>query len=137
MELKTLHICLEISNFSKSLEFYRPLLRATGFVEAWGDKSSYAGFKNGIITVVIGESKPRRVTRQAPTGEELAVSDHVGFSVGRREDVDAIAQAMAAAGFKPLFPAQEYPEFGHGFYAVTFCDSDNNVIEFGHYTYPV
>jgi hypothetical protein len=43
---------------------------------------------------------------------------------------------MATAGFTPLFPAKEYPEFSPDFYAVTFCDADNNVIEFGHSSPP-
>jgi len=76
------------------------------------------------------------VIRQAPTGQEIAVADHLGFSVGSREDVDAIASAMATAGFTPLFPAKEYREFSPDFYAVTFCDADNNVIEFGHSSLP-
>ena len=62
----------------------------------------------------------------------VAALRDISFSVGRREDVDAIASAMSAAGVTPLFPAREYPEFAPGFYAVTFCDPDNNVIEFGH-----
>ena len=136
MELRTVHICLEVASFKKAMEFYRPLLQAAGFVEAWGDSATYCGFKNGTITVAIAESKPRRVIRQAPTGQEIAVADHLGFSVGSREDVDAIARAMATAGFTPLFPAKEYPEFSPDFYAVTFCDADNNVIEFGHFSLP-
>ena len=63
-------------------------------------------------------------------GREFVVTDHVGFHPERREDVDAVAVAMEAAGFAPLFPAADYPEFGPGFHAVTFCDPDNNVIEF-------
>jgi len=41
--------------------------------------------------------------RGAPTGEEFVVADHVGISIGRREDVDALAGAMREAGFTPLF----------------------------------
>jgi len=41
-------------------------------------------------------------------------------------------RVSSEAGIEPLFGAKEYPEFGTGFYAVTFCDADNNVIEFGH-----
>ena len=98
--------------------------------------STLAGYTNGTVTVFVGESRPRRMTRNAPTGEEFVVTDHLDFSMGRREDVDAVATAMAAAGYKPLFSAQEYPEFGPGFYAVTFCDPDNNVLEFGHRASP-
>jgi predicted lactoylglutathione lyase len=50
--------------------------------------------------------------------------------------VDVIVAAMQHAGVKPLFPAQEHPEFGPGFYAVTFVDPDQNVVEFGHRAQP-
>jgi predicted lactoylglutathione lyase len=136
MELKSIHVCLEVSDFPKAMAFWRPMLDAAGFAKGWGDEASYAGYTNGSMTLFFGESKPRRVMRNAPTGQEFVVTDHVGFSVARREDVDAIAGAMTAAGAAPLFPAQEYKEFGPGFYAVTFCDVDNNVIEFGHRALP-
>lgn len=136
MEIRTVHICLEVSDFKKAMGFWGPLTEAGDFVRGWGDGSTYSGFTNGTMTLFIGESTPRRVRRGAPTGEEFVVSDHIGFSVGRREDVDAIVTAMTRAGFAPLFPPQEYHEFGPGFYAVTYCDPDNNVIEFGHRALP-
>jgi len=37
-------------------------------------------------------------------------------------------------GFAPLFSPAEYPEFAKGYYAVSFCDPDNYVIEI--YTCP-
>lgn len=132
MELKAVHICFEVADFKKAMGFWDALFGAAGFAKGWSDDASYAGFTNGTTTVFIGESNPRRVVKKAPTGEEFVVTDHVGFSVGRREDVDAIAAATARAGISPLFAAREYPEFGPGFYAVTFCDPDNNVVEFGH-----
>ncbi|MDD5307770.1 MAG: VOC family protein [Deltaproteobacteria bacterium] len=136
MEIKSVHICLEVADYKKSLEFYGPLFKAAKFAVSWTDEKSYGGYTNGTTTIFIGEAKPRRVVRKRPTGEEFVVVDHVGFSVGDRADVDAIAAAMAAAGVTPLFRAREYPEFGPGFYAVTFCDADNNVIEFGHRSQP-
>jgi catechol 2,3-dioxygenase-like lactoylglutathione lyase family enzyme len=136
MELKSVHVCFEVESYPKAMEFYGPLFQAAGFTAGWTDGATYGGYTNGPMTVFIGESKPRRVAKGAPTGEEFVVTDHLGFSVGRREDVDTLAAAMAAAGFQPLFPAREYVEFGPGFYAVTFCDPDNNVIEFGHRAAP-
>ena len=88
------------------------------------------GWRNENIMLAIGTAKPRRVTRKRPTGQEFVVSDHLGLSVASRGDVDKIDKALKKAGFKPLFAAQEYPEFGPGFYAVTFRDADNNIIEF-------
>lgn len=118
------------------MAFYRPLFTAAGFSPAWTDDKTYGGFRNGSVTLFIGESQPRRVTRQAPTGQEFVVTDHIGLSVARREDIDVLATTMKEAGFAPLFPAQEYPEFGPGFYAITFCDRDNNVLEFCHRAVP-
>jgi predicted lactoylglutathione lyase len=136
MKLRSVHVCFEVESFGRAMEFWRPLLDAAGFEKGWTDDRSFAGFTHGVMTLFVGESRPRRVVRQAPTGGEFVVTDHVGFAVGQREDVDAIAAAMLAAGLKPLFPAAEYAEFGPGFYAVTFCDPDNNVIEFCHRPVP-
>lgn len=125
-----------MEDFKKALEFWGPLFAAAEFARGLSDDTSYAGYSNGTMTLFISESRPRRVRRAAPTGKEFVIADHVGFSLARREDVDAMTAAMQAVGVKPLFPAQEYPEFGPGFYAVTFCDPDNNVIEFAHRTIP-
>jgi len=136
VEIKTVHICFEVVDFKKAMIFWGPLVEAAGFSAGWGDGATYSGFMNGPMTLFIGESKPRRVRRDPPTGEEFVVTDHVGFSLARREDVDAIVAAMTKTGFSPFFPAQECSEFGPGFYAVTYCDLDNNVIEFNHRSMP-
>jgi len=132
MKIKSIHVCLEVASYKRAMKFYKPLFAVAGFKKGISDNATYGGFTNGNMTVFIGMSKPRRVTRNAPTGEEFVVTDHVGFSVARKADVDAVDKAMRKAGFKPLFPAAELPEFGPGFYAVTYCDRDNNVLEFGH-----
>jgi predicted lactoylglutathione lyase len=130
MTIRAVHICLEVADFIKAMEFWRPLFAAGGFLKGWSDDKSYAGYTSGTVTIFVGESAPRRVTRLAPTGREFVVTDHVGITLADREEVETMAMAMAKAGVKPLFPAQEYPEFGPGFFAVTFLDPDNNVIEF-------
>ena len=53
---------------------------------------------------------------------------HAQSCVARAGNPHAVATA--------IFPAKEYPEFSPDFYAVTFCDADNNVIEFGHSSPP-
>ena len=132
MKIKSIHVCLEVGSYKRAMKFYKPLFSAAGFKKGISDNASYGGFTNGNMTVFIGESQPRRVMRKAPTGEEFVVMDHVGFSVAKKADVDTLDKAMRKAGFKPLFPAQVLPEFGPGFYAVTYRDRDNNVLEFGH-----
>ncbi len=136
MEIRAVHICFEVADFRRAMSFWTPLFAVAGFQKGWSDDKTYAGYSNGAYTLFLGESVSRRVSRQAPTGREFVVTDHVGFSTARREDVDAVASAMQQAGHQPLFPAQEYPEFGPGFYAVTFCDPDHNVVEFAHRSIP-
>lgn len=130
MKIAGSHLCFEVDDYARALAFWAPLCSATGFDPLWGDGKTYAGFGNGRTMLAIGVASPRRVQRLPPTGNEFVVADHVGLHVTSRDDVDAVAAAMEEAGFPPLFPAREYPEFGPGFYAVTFCDPDNNVIEF-------
>lgn len=136
MEIRSVHICFEVSDFKKALEFYLPLFQAGGFTKGWGDESTYVGYSLGFLTLFIGQAEKKRVNRLPPTGQEFVVTDHVGVSLGTRQEVEAIAAAMLKAGIKPLFPAQEYPEFGPGFFAVTFCDPDQNVLEFCHRAVP-
>jgi hypothetical protein len=130
MKLIAAHICFEVEDYVQSMKFYDALLGTAGFTRSWGDDKIYTGFINFPFTIVIAETKPRRVSKAAPTGNEFVVTDHVGFYVPTRQDVCDIELAMKNAGYEPLFPAREYPEFGKGFFAVTFCDADNNVIEF-------
>lgn len=127
------HICMEIANLRQSLRFYKPLLAAAGFRKIMGS-GDFAGFSNGRFEIFINTSKPRRVVRKAPSGKEFVVSDHLAFFVRGRREVDAITRILEEAGFRPLFPPEEHPEFTPGYYAVSFCDPDNNVIEF--YTSP-
>ncbi len=132
MDIRSIHVGFEVTDFPQALRFWTPLLETAGLAKSMTDDLAYAGFTNGTISIFIAATNPPRVVSGRPTGEEFVVTDHVGLSLARREDVDAIAAAMERAGFEPLFPAREYTEFGPGFYAVTFIDHDNNVIEFGH-----
>jgi len=130
MTIQGVHICFEVADFSRAMSFWGPLFQAAGFQKGWSDDKTYAGYSNGNYTLFIGESSPPRVTKQAPSGEEFVVTDHVGFRLADRGEVESIARAMAAAGVTPLFPDREYPEFGPGFFGVTYVDPDHNVIEF-------
>ena len=67
-------------------------------------------------------------------GEEFIVSDHLAILVQDRKTVDDADGEMTKNGFKALFPCEEYAEFCPGYYAVSFCDPDNYVIEI--YTRP-
>jgi hypothetical protein len=73
-------------------------------------------------------TKPR-VKREAPTGEEFVVIDHLAILVQNKKAVYDIESEMKKNGFTALFPCEEHPQFEPGYYAVSFCDPDNYVIE--------
>jgi len=77
----------------------------------------------------LGELREPRVKRKAPTGEEFVVADHLAIFVQDKGIVDAVERKMKNSGFKPLFPCEEHAAFEPGYYAVSFCDPDNYVIE--------
>ena len=131
--IKVGHICFEVGTIKKSLKFWAPLFEVAGFKEIMGD-DDFVGFSNGSFELFLCRSKPRRVKRLAPSGKEMVISDHVAFRVGKRGDVDAISHAMQGAGVTALFPPEEHRQFTPGYYAASFSDPDNNVIEF--YTVP-
>ncbi len=129
MKVEVGHVCIETGSFTRAMKFYRPLFRVTGFRKIMGGKG-WAGYSNGKLAIFVSEAKPRRVVRRRPTGKEYVIADHIAFNLTSRRQVNLVARALEKAGFKPLFPAQAYPEFGPDFYAASFCDPDNYVLEF-------
>lgn len=129
MKIEVGHICIESANFARAMKFYKPLFRVLGFKRSMGGPG-WAGYRNGKLAVFVSENRPRRVVRRRPTGQEYVVADHIAFNLTSRRQVNLVARSLDKAGFKPLFPAQAYPEFGPDFYAASFCDPDNYVLEF-------
>jgi catechol 2,3-dioxygenase-like lactoylglutathione lyase family enzyme len=127
------HVGIEVSNLKNSRKFYKALLEGLGFKIVM-DTEDGVGFSNQNFQVWVAELGEPRVERQAPTGEEFVVADHLAILVRDKGTVDAVEREMKKKGFKALFPCEEHPEFEPGYYAVSFCDPDNYVIEI--YTRP-
>jgi len=122
------HVGIEVSSLKHSKGFYEALLGDLG-LKLMMDSEDGLGFSNGNFSVWIGEMHDSRVKRKAPTGEEFVVADHLAILVQSKEAVDAVAKKMKSKGFEALFPCEEHPQFEPGYYAVSFCDPDNYVIE--------
>jgi catechol 2,3-dioxygenase-like lactoylglutathione lyase family enzyme len=122
------HVGIEVSNLNNSKNFYKVLLEGLGF-KVIMEEDDGVGFSNGNCQVWVSASKKLRVKRAAPTGEEFVVADHLAILVGDKAAVDAVERKMKKNGFEALFPCEEHPQFEPGYYAVSFCDPDNYVIE--------
>jgi len=127
------HVGIEVSNLSNSKKFYKALLGGLGF-KIIMDTEDGVGFSNQNFQIWVGELREPRVKREVPTGEEFVVADHLAILVEDKGTVDAIERKMKKNGFEALFPCEEHPQFEPGYYAVSFCDLDNYVIEI--YTRP-
>ena len=99
------------------------------------DNESAAGFSNQNIQVWLAKPVKQRVKRGSPSCEEFIVADHLAILVQDSQMVDAVQKGMKRKGFEPLFPSEEHPEFCPGYYAASFTDPDNYVVEV--YTRPV
>jgi catechol 2,3-dioxygenase-like lactoylglutathione lyase family enzyme len=122
------HVGIEVSDLKASEKFYKTLLEGLGF-KVIMDSEDATGFSNQNFQVWLAESKKPRVKRDAPTGEEFIVADHLAIFVHDKDAVDAIEKIMKKKGFEALFPCEEHPQFEPGYYAVSFCDPDNYVTE--------
>ena len=122
------HVGIEVSNLDSSKKFYKALLEGLG-LRVMMDTEDGVGFSNQNFSVWVSALREPRVRRKAPTGEEFVVTDHLAILVQDREAVYDVEREMKRKGFKALFPCEEHPEFEPGYYAVSFCDPDNYVIE--------
>ena len=122
------HVGIEVSNLGSSKKFYTALLAGLGF-RVMMDTEDGVGFSNQNFSIWVSSLREPRVRRKAPTGEEFVVTDHLAILVQDKQAVYDVEREMKKKGFKALFPCEEHPEFEPGYYAVSFCDPDNYVIE--------
>jgi catechol 2,3-dioxygenase-like lactoylglutathione lyase family enzyme len=122
------HVGIEVSNLNSSKKFYKALFGGLSFKVIMDNEDGIA-FANENFSVWVGESSEPRVKREAPTGEEFVVTDHLAILVPYKKAVYDIEKEMKKNGFGALFPCEEHPQFEPGYYAVSFYDPDNYVIE--------
>lgn len=127
------HLGIEVSDLKTSRRFYDALLHQLD-CKIIMDTEYVIGYANPSFQIWLSESDPPRIMRNPPSGGEEMVAEHLAILVPDQETVNAITTVMMEQGFMPIFPPEEHPQFTPGYYAVSFCDPDNYVIEI--YTVP-
>lgn len=122
------HVGIEVVDLARARPFYDALAMGLDLKVLYESKET-VGYGNRDYQIWLGTSGARRVERRPPTGEEEVVSEHLAIWVSGRPEVDRVAQVMAEAAIPPLFPPQECPQFTKGYYAASFCDPENYVVE--------
>lgn len=123
------HICLEVSDVTSSKLFYTTLLQELGFKIVHDEKEA-VGWSNESFTIFLGKPEKQRVSKKKPNTDEFVIADHVALLLDSRNEVDTVAALMKKCGIDTLFSPEEHPEFAPGYYSVSYCDPDNNVLEF-------
>lgn len=122
------HVGIEVKEIAKARPFYDALAAGLGLRVIF--ESEYAvGYGGRDYQLRLGVAEGRRVERQPPNGNEEVIADHLAILVSSKEDVDKVAKAMEEHGIRPLFPPEECPQFTPNYYAASFCDPGNYVIE--------
>jgi len=127
------HVGIEVTNLANSKKFYQTMLSGLGF-QIVMDNDNAVGFSNQTFQIWLARPEKTRITRDSPIGEEFIVAEHLAILVNDSQTVDAVEKEMKKTGFDPLFPSEEHPEFCFGYYAASFTDPDNYVVEI--YTRP-
>lgn len=124
------HLDLTVSDPVTSRPLYELFLGHCGFtLKSAGD--DWAGFGLGdkrypCITLLKarGENAQRGHDRYSPG------MHHLALRASSRADVDALYAKLRAFGATILDPPKDYPDYGHGYYAVFFADEDGMKLEY-------
>jgi len=122
------HVGIEVSDIARARQFYDALAAGLGLKAIYESKKT-VGYGNRDYQIWVGVSDARRIERRPPSGEEEVVAEHIAIWVTGKSEVDGVARVMAEHGIQPLFPPQECPQFTKGYYAASFCDPENYVVE--------
>lgn len=122
------HVGIEVGDLARVRPFYDALAAGLGLSTVYESKN-VVGYGNRDYELWLAVSETRRVERRPPTGNEEVVAEHLAIWVGGKGEVDRVAKVMEKSGLSPLFPPQECPQFAEGYYAASFCDPENYVVE--------
>lgn len=119
------HIYLTVPDFDRALPFYRRLLALFDMQCLVDTDNLYycVGARTGVGI--------RRAQRPEPFDQYRAGLHHLCFRARSREDVDAVAAAVAEYGGAIVHPPQE-DEWAPGYYSVLFEDPCGIRLEVNH-----
>lgn len=123
------HVFINVKDMERARRFYGWLMPLLGYGSTW-DFGGGCGYLGPSGSFWLKAADPRFA------GDEFH-KDRVGlceiaFAATSREQVDALARALAERGVRILHPPHEYPEYVPGYYAVFFADPDGLKLELVH-----
>lgn len=136
------HVDLTIGDPDRSIPFYAALLEALGWRRMQVDLAEFQGerprracwFTRGPdgVSFAIEVRPGRDVNARRPVDRYAPGLHHMAFHAESTQRVDAVHDAVAAAGGEVLDPPADYsghPAYGPGYYAAFFADPDGTKLE--------
>ena len=120
------HIILTVSNFERSVAFYRKALKPLGITNSL----DYEGQDGHLDLKGFGDGKRAFFWLKEGKPDPLAV--HVGIVAKDHAEVDAFYKAAVEAGGKSKEAPQARLEYYPGYYATWVFDPDGHDIEVVH-----
>ena len=119
------HLRLNVSDLSRSLAFYRPMLQWLGFDQLDPHPSRHRFRKEGFV-LLLSEAVPGSEHNRASVGLH-----HLAFAVPSRGHVDAFYREvlLGLPGVVIEDPPVDCPEYRAGYYATFFLDPDGIKLE--------
>lgn len=126
------HLDLRVTNYAKSVSFYNRILRPLGFrtVGVRGEVVTY--YLKGPTALGIRPVK-KSSERNISYSYKRAGIHHVAISVETKNDVDKFYGLLRQKHIRVLYPPQNYPRYGRGYYSVFFLDPDGIDLEVFHW----
>lgn len=117
------HVGIQCADAEASAAFYTTVFAPLGFAEAMRIPTP-----GGPVVGIAGrDGTPGFWVSPNERGD--AREDHIAFTAGSRDEVDAVHEAAVATGVEVLHAPREWPEYHPGYYAVFLRDPDGHNVE--------
>jgi len=114
------HVCLEVSDFQKSKQFYGRVMEFLGY-KVWAEGDDYIGYGT--------QDRPHFWLNKAPQLMALSKNAHVAFPAKDRETVRAFYRVALESGGTSEGEPGLRPEYHKDYYGAFVLDPDGNNIE--------
>lgn len=126
------HIQLNVSDLARSVDFYISILGPFGFRVADVEEGQYARLTNDRDAVIVLSPVQEKYRNHAYHRKGVGLS-HVAFGVESRQEVDRMAEILAAHGVRLLGEGKVDSDYRRGYYTLAFEDPDRIMIELVHH----
>lgn len=124
------HLSLTVSNLSRAMEFFSPLLEFLGYIVDGSDSTVVRVNLSPVTGGALNIWQAKDPYKDAAFEVYAPGLHHVAFNVESQQEIDELAKLIPSWGGRVTDPPGEYPYTDRGtYYAVYFRGPDNIKLE--------